>query len=458
MKIKVGLISTMSLYKKFPQEAVVKCQEDHNKALASLEKMGFDVIVESMELARTSEEMLAQAKYMQQEDAEALVLYVGTWTYSNIGVQLYESTKLPILIWTDSGPGNIGIVGASITRGALEEVGAKNTLIHGPFDDNVTLLKIKRWLCGAAAISKLKGTTIGVGGARCMGMYTAHVDPSEIKSKFGIDIDGWEQSLVLDMAKDISDEEVELFYTWMKQTFGNIEATKDAVFAQIRLYLALKEIIAENNYDAVSFKCLPEMPELYTSFCLAHAMLNDTEDAYGKKEPFICACESDLNAAITMMILKNITGESVLFADYLVVEEETGIVTLSNCGSQSTEFAASKKDVEWVHEGLLEFEWKIGCACPRYVARPGKVTMARLGRINGEYIMSIMTGATVNVSEEKMSEVNPQHPKLFIKIDADIDAFIKELRCNHSHIVFGDYTEELLTACYVAGIRPIYVR
>ena len=458
MKTKVGLISTMSLYEKFPQEVVVKCEADHKSAKAALTELGFDVFCESDALARTKTQMTKQAEYMISNGVDVLVLYVGTWTYCNIGVQLAEMTKLPVLIWTDSGPGNIGLVGASITRGALDEIGVKNTLVHGGFDDKATLEKIKKWCSGAAAVMALRNKTLGVGGGRCMGMYTAHVDPSEIKSKFGIDIDTWEQSLALEYAKEVPQQNVDAFYGWMENKFGAITAKKEAVEAQIRLYYALKRIIRENEYDFVSFKCLPEMPEIYTSFCLAHAILNDMEDEDGAKEPVICACESDLNAALTMQILNNITHGSVLFSDYLVFEEETGIATLSNCGSQSTEFAKTKKDVEWVHEGLLEFEWKIGCSCPRYVARPGRVTIARLGRIAGEYVMTILTGETVEVDGTQMSAVNPQHPKLFVKMDASADAFIDSVRCNHAHIVFGDYVDELLTACYVGGIKPLLVK
>jgi L-fucose isomerase len=457
MKPKVGLITTMSLDNTWPKAVVDKVQNDHEKAYNSLTSMGFDVIKGSDTLSRTKEQMVSAGKVLREADVEAAIVYVGTWTYSNITVELSQIIDVPIMIWTDSGDGNIGIVGAAIARGALDEVGVKTKLVHGGFDDKKTLVKIEKWCVGVAAFTKLKGKTLGVGGSRCMGMYTAHVDPSEIKKKFGIDIDGWEQVSFIERAKNYPDDKAQEFLQWMKGEFGAVTAKEEAMIAQIKMYLALKEFIAEKNYDMVAVKCLPEMPEIHTTFCIAHALLNDTSDAFGPKESFVCACESDVNGALTMEILKNVSGGPTMFADFLTYYEETGMVTLCNCGSQPTDFAPSRKDVHWVHEGLQEFNWKIGGACPQYVAKSGKVTMARLGRVDGEYILLVMTGEAKEYPREKLAEVNAQQPQAYVKLDASEEDFVDNLRCNHIHLVYGDYVEELKIFCETAKIRSIVI-
>ncbi len=454
---KIGLITTMSLDTTWPQAVVEKVQADHEKAGAALTTIGLEVVKGMGNISRTKQEMIEAGKKLRNSDVEAVVVYVGTWTYSNITVELSELVDVPILIWTDSGDGNIGIVGAAIARGALDEVGVKTKLVHGGFDDEKTLKKIKIWCTGVAAVSRLRGKTLGVGGSRCMGMYTAHVDPSEIKKKFGIDIDGWEQVSFIERAKSYPDDKAYEFYEWMKGEFGSIEAKEEAMIAQIKMYLALKEYIKEKNYDMVAVKCLPEMPEVHTTFCLAHALLNDTSDAYGEKESFVCACEADVNGALTMEILKNVSGGPTLFADFLTYYEETSMVTLCNCGSQPTDFAPSRKDVHWVHEGLQEFVWKIGGACPQYVAKSGIVTMSRLSRIDGEYVLLIMKGEAIEYPREKLTEVNAQQPQAFVKLYASEDDFVDNLRCNHIHMVYGDYVEELKVFCEISGVRAIVI-
>lgn len=126
-----------------------------------------------------------------------------------------------------------------------------------------------------------------------------------------------------------------------------------------------------------------------------------------------------------------------------------------NCGSSATDFAVSKKEVYWVREGLLEFQWKMGAACPQYLTRAGRVTLARMGRIDGQYIMLIGGGESIAYSREKLQDLNPQHPQSYVRLDCSIDHLIENLRSNHIHFVFGDFIEELKTACEVLQVIPI---
>ena len=455
MNPKVGLITTMSPDSTWPEVVVKKVRKDHKKAAEALLSLGFDVIKANEDISRTKSDMQKHGAVLREKGIEVLVLYVGTWTYSNLAVDLATITDVPVLVWTNSGSGNVGIVGGAIARGALDEVGISVKLVHADFDDKTALEKIRIWCAGASGATRLRGTTMGVGGSRCMGMYTAHVDPSEIRQKFGMDIDGWDEIAVISRADQVPEKDVIQFHNWMKETFGKIEAKKEAVRAQIGMYLSLKELIREKGYDCIAVKCLPHLPPIHTTFCLAHALLNDGSDAYGEKEPFVCGCEADVNGTLTMQMMKNVSGKTTMFADFLRYEEEENLVTLCNCGSQPTDMAPVKKDVHWVKEGLIEFEWKIGGCCPQYVAKPGAVTMARLGRINGEYIMLIMNGEAQTFPREKLGEINSQQPQAFVKLSCRPEDFIDQLRCNHIHVVYGNYVRELEVLCSVLDIRPI---
>ena len=131
------------------------------------------------------------------------------------------------------------------------------------------------------------------------------------------------------------------------------------------------------------------------------------------------------------------------------------MITLCNCGSQPTDFAPCRKDVWWVTEGLQEFDWRMGGACPQYVAKPGKVTLARLGRINGEYIMLVADGAAVTRDRESLRDVNYQQPQAFVELGCTIEDFVGELRSNHIHTIYGDYVEHLKHVCRVLDITVI---
>lgn len=289
-----------------------------------------------------------------------------------------------------------------------------------------------------------------------MGMYTARIDPSEWMSRFGVDVDGFEQVDVIRRAEKIPDKETKAFFEWMRLEFGGIEVKEEVMRAQIKLYMALRQVIEEKGYDFISVKCLPELPSCYTTFCLAHALLNDvSDDGFGERCSFVAACEADSNGALTMQILNNITGGATLFTDVLYYDYADNMVRMCNCGSQPTDFARSRKDVTWVTEGLREFDWVIGGACPRYVGKPGKLTIARLSRVSREYVMLIVSGEALDMPLSKINDTNPQQPHVFVKLECSQDGFIDSLRSNHVHVVHGDFKKELITACEVLGIKPI---
>jgi L-fucose isomerase len=425
------------------------------KARKSLEKIGMKVI-DCGKIARKSSEMTLQGETLRREGVHVLVIYVGTWTYSSTAVMASFKADVPVVVWANADVETFGIVGGSIVRGALDEVGIKNYLVYGDFEDERVLQKLKTLCNGVAGATKLRGMIYGEGGSRCMGMYTARIDPTEWMGRFGVDVDGFEQVDVIRRAEKYSDEDAKKVLIWMKKEFGGIEVRDEVMIAQIKLYLALREVIEEKSYDFISVKCLPELPSCYTTFCVAHALLNDSsDDGFGKNCSFVAACEADANGALTMQILNNITGGTTMFTDVLYYDYSENMVRMCNCGSQPTDFAASRKEVTWVTEGLREFHWVIGGACPRYVGRPGKLTLARLSRVAREYVMLITTAEALSMPLSKIKETNSQQPHVFARLDCSQESFLNALRSNHVHVVSGDWKDELKTACEVLNIRPI---
>jgi L-fucose isomerase len=228
--------------------------------------------------------------------------------------------------------------------------------------------------------------------------------------------------------------------------------------AALKMYLVSRKIIAEQGFDFVSVRCLPETPEIFTTFCYTIALLNDTNDADGDKEAICTACESDSNGALTMQILKHIGGPPVMFADVRTIRLQEGELWLSNCGSQATLLADSRQQVHWVPHGFQEFNWKIGGATPQAVNKPGRVTLARLTRIAGDYVMLISSGECLPYGLDKLEETYwGFSPHGFVKLDGDALQLAQELRSNHLHLVYGDYVAHLQETCRVLGIRPIVV-
>jgi L-fucose isomerase len=235
-----------------------------------------------------------------------------------------------------------------------------------------------------------------------------------------------------------------------------VRVSDEIVEMSARLYLALKQVIVEKRFDFISVKCLPTMAKVYTSFCLPHSLLGDSSDAEGPKERMVCACESDSNAALTMQMMKNVNDQAINFADVRNLDLDTNTLRISNCGSSATELARSRKEVIWVKHGLQELPWKYGAMCPQHVGRPGRLTMARLSRVAGRYVMLITGGEALAKPRKALKSTFWEFsPHTFIRPDVSGKTFVSHLRSNHIHTMYGDWRRELVHLCHVLNIEPI---
>jgi L-fucose/D-arabinose isomerase len=453
----VGLISTMSPDKTFAQPIVERVAATHAVVKKALEGMGFRVLDEGP-LHRTYDEMMAAGRSLRARGVQALVIYVGTWTYSNCSAAAATEAGVPVVIWGDAIPGTAGLVGSTIARGAMAEYGVHAHLVYGLFDDPATCQRVQSLLTAYCAATGLRGQVLGYAGGRTLGMVTAVCDPAVVRQKFGLEIDTFEQMELVERAEAIDEARVQPFFAWMQETFGEIVAKPDAVHKQIRLYFACRDLAEERGYDMLAVRCLPEMAHLYTSFCLAHAVLGDAEDAAGPKERYVFSCEADLNAAFTMQILKQLQDGPVLFADLTEFDTRANLISACNCGSHPTDFAKTKKDVRWEREGVHEFKWRYGGCCPQAVAHAGRATVARLSRASGEYEMLIAPVEVVEMPREKLRETVWERPHAYLKLLCDPAAFIDSVRSNHIHLVYGEWEAQLREVCAVLGVKVVEVR
>lgn len=456
MEKTIGLISTMSCDSTWPQEIVDRVSNTHHLLKDILGGMGFEVLDEGS-LLRSYKEMAAAGRSLKGRGVKALVIYVGTWTYANAAAAAALEAGVPVVIWGDATKDALGLVGAAISRGAMAEFGVHANLVYGAFDDPGTLAEVKCLLNASCAAIGLRGQVLGVGGGRSMGMITAVVDANDVRVRFGVEIDNFEQFDVIKRAEAVSAERAEKFFGWMKDKYGPIVPKDEVMLRQIRMYIATKDFCEEKGYDFVAMKCLPDLPSLYTTFCIAHAVCGDGEDAFGRKDRMVFSCEADLNAALTMQMMMLLTGGPVMFTDVIEYDFADELLYTCNCGSTPTDFAKTPKDITWQIEGVHEFDWACGGTCPQLIAKPGDATIARLYRNAGEYEMMIVRVEVVERSKDLLKEFLWERPHAFMKLKCDRDRFMKSLRSNHIHLAYGDWVPELKEVCEILGIKPVVV-
>lgn len=438
-KPKIGLI-TLSL----PRERTDIAKQAHKELLAALQKQPLDVKPHN-DLVLTMEDAVRVSEDMVHQHLQSIIYNIGTWVYAPMVVSAVQATGLPSIVFGYRSPAAFSLVGAAITHGSLDELGLTHRFVFGEPTDPTVLSTITSFSRAAMVFDDLSRSKAAVIGGKTMGMVTASVDFSQIKDIFGTELEHVDMLRIFLAVQKIPANQVKEKMAWVKKTYGSVNVSDEILERSIRLYFALKELMEKENYAFGGFKCQPEFIGNYVSGCMALAFLID--------EGIMMSCEADMNAALTMRILHLLNDGPVLFADVNDLDRNTGTLRLVNCGTIATTMASSPKDVEWNTQ--YEYMGECSGACPTFCCKEGPVTLARLSRYAGDYVLHIATGDAFTQPKETFKEARDRWPHAFIRLDGDPDLFIQHLRSNHLHMVYADVIEELLDLCDILGIDAI---
>ncbi|MFX0168347.1 MAG: L-fucose/L-arabinose isomerase family protein [Candidatus Hodarchaeota archaeon] len=439
-KPKVGLI-TLSL----PRERTDIAEQAHKELLVALKTQPLEVTPEK-NLVLTMEDAIRVSEDMAYQGLQCIIYNIGTWIYAPMVVSAIQATALPSIVYGYRSPAAFSLVGAAITHGSLDEVGLHHRFVYGEPNNSNVLRTITTYCRAAMAYDKLTRSKAVVIGGKTMGMVTAAVDFSQIKDIFGTEIEQVDMLRLFLDAQKVPEKKVKEKMAWAKKTYGSVNVSDEVMEKSVRLYLAMKDMMHSEGYAFGGFKCQPEFIDNYVSGCLPISwMIN---------EGIMISCEADMNAAFTMQILHLLSGQPVLFADVNDLDMNTGILRLVNCGTIATDMATSPKDVDWNPQ--YEYMGKAGGACPTFSCKAGRVTLARLARVGGEYVMQIANGEVFVQDKELFKEARDRWPHAFVNLEGDPDLFIQNLRSNHLHMVYDDVVDELYDLCEILGVEPIY--
>ena len=443
-------------------ESNVKYRDGSNPEVV----LGSNVIT-SPRLAREVGEELVRA------GAKILISCHNTWTYPYDIHPILNTIgrDKPLLQLSNNDgefPGNVSLLAQD---GALRQIGLKTHRIVGDMDDKETRQKLFSWIYAAEAYACMKNQVYASYGEMSMGMETGrfHLIPT-IKT-LGIALRSQDQLLLIEKSKEVNDSEVKKAREWFEDLMGDRlkydgkALTPEKLETQIRLYLAMKARNEEMGFDFCGIK---GQIELSTWVCIgdvAEMISNDPYDWNGPKEPMVCSTEADSYAAITMQILKYITGGlPALFMDVRLYLPEMDIWDLCNSGNHSSWYAEQSDDPKenfkkiTFHPGL-EMYFPGGGASVEFDAKPSEMTFCRLGIWEEKLYMIIILGECVDLPAEKRKEINeltsPTWPHVHAKFKCSYDEFLNSFPCNHVLAVPENKIKELVYYCEISGVTPI---
>lgn len=423
-------------------------------------------------------------------------IIVGTRTAQKVGeelsrayckqvIMLYNVWNFPFLCWpfinsvgdvpilslsNNNGkfPGNVGLLA---TDGALRQAGKRTHRIVGDLNDKKTQDRVIAWIRASQAVTTIQNEVFGCYGGHSMGMETgfAHLTPT-LKT-LGCTVRQIDQLWLVKEMEKIDDKEAQKGRKWFEKLLGDRilydrkMLTKRTLETQIKLYIAMRRVNEDKGFDFCGLKGQRELTEHVCLGDVPEMIMNDPYDWNGTKESVVCSTEADAYAAITMQLMKYITGGlPTLFMDVRLYHPELDIWDWCNSGNHSSYYSALSMEPEANFKNItfhpaLEFYFKAGGASVEFDAAPGQYTFARLGLWDEKPYMVIVRGEAVKLNATQRKKLNaltnPTWPHVHAKLECSFEEFLSVFPCNHVLGVIGDRVQALVYLCEIAGITPV---
>jgi L-fucose isomerase-like protein len=421
----------------------------------ALRSKGIDLVEHPVVVATKDEAKTALREMKHREDVDCVILFSGTWVWAAhliAAVRDYALTGKGILLWTHPGSQGWRTVGGLVMHGAMLEVGIPHKFVYGAADDPSEVEKIVSYCRAAHLKNLLNMSTCGAFGGRGMGQTVGVADPSQWMKVFGVDIDTRDTTELIRTAESITGEEIESLKPRLLELFGALPEESVVNERSIRLYLAIRKIVEREGWDFYTIQSFPGLGDDYCTTCFAQSMM--LEDGYPT------STLGDFNTALTTFLLMKLSKERVYYGDLQHVDKANKEIKIIGDGAIPPSLAGKVGPAGFAQHGIPT-EGKAGGLAVRAVCKVGEGVIARLGRVDGEFIMVV---ARVSIFEPPADEIQsrleecgiPFWPHGFVRVHGDMEKLLQAWTNEYACLGYGeDLYSALVDFCDLVGIKVV---
>lgn len=272
-------------------------------------------------------------------------------------------------------------------------------------------------------LGRIKTSRLLIVGYTQQWVVSTSVNERLIEDKFGIETVHIGLEELFDQydatPNEVNQEFIRSYQSGAKQCLEPTEAQIDQAF---RMYLALKELLVRYQCNALAISCFSLVKKLGVTSCLALSLLNDDPD-------YIAACEGDLDAAITLLVSKLVSGKPGFMGNPVFNLDNTLDLVHCTAARKLTGEGNLPYTIRSHHETGLSVAQRVEAGIGQ------KVTILRIGNEFQEAVL--YTAKLVD-----NPELDTCRTQFRFKIDSTFDRLNQVLGCHHI-ITFGDYEQEL---------------
>ena len=382
----------------------------------------------------------AAVEKFKEKNIDLLCLIEATWSEDYLGTDMLRRLNLPVITWALPGIDTGSLCGCQQLCAVLKELEMDYRFVYGALEEEKVHSDILAYSQAVALKTSLRNTRMGLIGYRIKGMTEVTFDELEMMSVLGPRTIHYGIQELEDRMEKIDADAAGRTWDHVKGIAGKVKIGREQGVASTRTYLALKELVQEDDLSGVAVECYPH---LMGQVCLAASLLAE--------EGVVTACEGDMNSAAAMLMLQRLSGEPVHNTDLLAVYEEDNSMLYSHCGSGGVSIAEDRNSITLAPVRLMDK----GC-CVLFSGRPGTVTAVNLLGRKGTYRMAVFIGEAV--STDMVFPGNPVRVRFKTPIPRILDTIADEGIGHHWMIGYGDVSRQLEYMCDLTGIRHIEMR
>ncbi|MBR6572352.1 MAG: hypothetical protein IKK77_01360 [Clostridia bacterium] len=387
---------------------------------------------------------------LKGQDFDSMVICIAGWIPTHAVVKITEQYRhLPMVLWGLCGwrEGDRIVTtadqaGTTALRNTFYDLGYKFKYVYDIIGKKTNSKKVADYITAANAAATLRSARIGMAGYRDMNLYGTLYDGSSLKRVVGPEIETFEMLEIKQRFDKITKEEKQaVIDTAMAKWKFLKPAKQESMELAAGYYLAIKSIIDERGYTAISLKDVDGMKKLL-GFPPApiFMLLSDCEKV-------ATVPENDSLGNVTQLMVKALTGQCGAYLEFYEFFENSVIAGVPDyvpaeiVDGEVTVMPAAFGELA---EGILNVS----------KVRTGELTMCRLFYRDGKYYMHLLKGegkTPPKWEEAGWTQPAPQLPGLEIFLP-DVEKFAQNVMCQHYIISYGDNTELIENLCDILGI------
>lgn len=386
------------------------------------------------------DEAVAAGDFLRREGAEAVAIISGTFHLGILALEIKKRCDKPLLLWgLPELPYNGGKIRLNSVCGV--NLNASNLYKSGyrDFTYSVSEKIDEDWLDAVRMISALREGRICVLGSRAHGFYNVDVDELALYRKYGCSVEFCELSEAFSFPAEENLAAEYLARAGKLFDCGGITETQKKKVAS--LCASLRTFAEKRGFSAVAVRCWPEFAATYgIAPCASMSLLQD--------DGLLFACEGDVDCALTMICHKAAGAETPFMADVSQVNPDENTALMWHCG------VAPRALCDKGCNATLDTYFAGGKGVTAgFVLKCGRVDMARLDSVNGQYRLYTESGEAVPM--EKLLTGTYAKVRFDRPASEVLDRIIYGGIAHHVSVVYGDFSKAFDIFARLTGTEKI---